>query len=155
MEKSSTLWKYKFEVLGEVVGKERPRFARGHTYTPKKTKDYETAIKNSFRCKCSYLSKKALRIKILAYFSVPNSTPKSKKEKMLLNQVSCTKKPDFDNIAKIVCDALNNVAYHDDAQIAESIVMKRWGGQDKLVVMLEEIGEPYKKIGGQKNGRKS
>lgn len=145
---SSTLWQYRFEVLGEVVGKERPRFAQGHTYTPKKTKDYEIMIKNTFRCKCSYLSKKALRIKILAYFSVPKSASKAKKEKMLRNELICTKKPDFDNIAKIVCDALNNVAYYDDSQITESIVMKRWGGQNKLVVILEEIGEPYKKIGG-------
>lgn len=67
---------------------------------------------------------------------------------MLRNELICTKKPDFDNIAKVVCDALNKVAYYDDSQIAESIVMKRWGGQDKLVVILEEIGEPYKKIGG-------
>lgn len=141
---TSTLWQYKFEVLGEVVGKERPRFARGHTYTPEKTKNYETAIKNSFRCKCSHFSKKALRIKILAYLEPPKNISKTKREKMLKNEIACTKKPDADNIAKVVCDALNKVAYHDDSQIVDLVVLKRWGIVNKITVYIEEIGEPYK-----------
>ena len=33
-------------------------------------------------------------------------------------------KPDWDNLAKAVCDALNGLAYHDDAQIVRSTVEK-------------------------------
>ena len=46
-----------FEVEGEVIGKGRPRFTRqGRTYTPKKTLDYERAIKRAYISKYSYLS---------------------------------------------------------------------------------------------------
>ena len=52
----------------------------------------------------------------------------------------CTrkKKPDADNIAKIICDALNNVAYHDDTQVIELIVVKKYAREPKVKVALAE-----------------
>jgi len=35
-------------------------------------------------------------------------------------------RPDFDNLTKLVLDALNNLAWHDDAQITDCIVKKRY-----------------------------
>lgn len=128
----------RFEVAGEVIGKGRPRFTRqGRTYTPKKTLDYERAIKR----KCSYLSKKSLRIKICAYLEVAGSHSKVKKSKMLMNLLQCTKKPDVDNIVKVVLDALNKVAYQDDTQVVELVAIKRWSNTSKLKIVIEEIGE--------------
>lgn len=64
----------KFVVAGEIVGKGRPRFTRsGRTYTPKRTTDYERTIKTAYLNKYSYLSQKALRIKICAYLEVARS----------------------------------------------------------------------------------
>lgn len=143
---NSIQWKCRFDVIGEVIGKERPKFTKGRAYTPSKTKNYEELIKNTFVSKYNYLSKKAIRIKIIAYFAPPKSASKLKKEKMLRNELACTKKPDFDNIAKSVCDALNNVAYKDDSQIVDSIVLKRWGAFEKITVYIEEVGEPYNNI---------
>lgn len=37
-----------------------------------------------------------------------------------------TKKPDADNLVKLVCDALNTRGYRDDAQIVSMDVRKRW-----------------------------
>lgn len=35
-----------FEVMGQPIGKGRPRFTRsGHTYTPEKTREYERRIR--------------------------------------------------------------------------------------------------------------
>ena len=48
------------------------------------------------------------------------------------------KKPDIDNIAKIVADALNKVAYDDDSQICDMKIIKRYGEQEKLIIELEE-----------------
>ena len=54
----------RFEVLGEVIGKGRPRFTKqGRTYTPKKTLDYERAIKRAYLNKYTYLSKSRLELK--------------------------------------------------------------------------------------------
>ncbi|HHL2031183.1 RusA family crossover junction endodeoxyribonuclease [Clostridium perfringens] len=44
-----------------------------------------------------------------------------------------TKKPDADNIAKIILDSLNGIAYKDDSQIIELMVVKRHTEDDKKV----------------------
>ena len=132
----------RFEVLGEVIGKGRPRFTRsGRTYTPKKTLDYEREIKIAYTSKYTYLSKRSLRIKICAYLEVTKSHSKVKKQKMLANELQCTKKPDADNIVKVVLDALNKVAYQDDTQVVELVAIKRWSNESRLKVIIEEIGE--------------
>lgn len=132
----------RFEVAGEIVGKGRPKFTkRGRTYTPKKTSIYERTIKIAYLNKYSYLSKKSLRIKICAYLEVAKSHSKVKKTKMLDNLLQCTKKPDIDNIAKVVLDALNKVAYLDDTQVVELVAIKRWSNESRLKVIIEEIGE--------------
>lgn len=135
----------KFVVAGEIVGKGRPRFTRsGRTYTPKRTTDYERTIKTAYLNKYSYLSQKALRIKICAYLEVARSHPKVKKSKMLMNLLQCTKKPDIDNITKVVLDALNKVAYQDDTQVVELVAIKRWSNTSRLVVIIEELGKTMK-----------
>lgn len=132
----------RFEVLGEIIGKGRPRFTKqGRTYTPKKTLDYERTIKRAYLNKYTYLSKKSIRIKICAYLEVAKSHSKVKKQKMLDNELQCTKKPDVDNIVKVVLDALNKVAYQDDTQVVEVIAIKRWSNESRLKVIIEEIGE--------------
>ena len=50
-----------------------------------------------------------------------------------------TKKPDCDNIAKIVLDALNGIAYHDDAQVAELTVIKTYSRAPRVLVEITEV----------------
>lgn len=50
-----------------------------------------------------------------------------------------TKKPDADNIAKTICDALNGVAYDDDKQIAWLSVYKQYSENESIYVTIEEI----------------
>ncbi len=52
---------------------------------------------------------------------------------------SPTLKPDTDNIAKVVCDALNGVAYHDDKQITSLTVDKVWAddGIERVEIEIE------------------
>lgn len=49
------------------------------------------------------------------------------------------KKPDADNIAKIICDSLNNVAYRDDTQVIELTVIKRYAKEPKVKVMISAL----------------
>ena len=46
-------------------------------------------------------------------------------------------KPDADNLAKFVLDALNGVYYKDDSQIYELIVRKQYGDLDSVYVQLD------------------
>lgn len=134
--------KYEFEVIGEVIGKERPRvnMYTGSVYTPGKTKDYEFLIQQYFKMK--YPNYQTLEgrvaIEIIAYLKIPKSTSKVKKQEMLDNKISPTKKPDVDNIAKVILDAMNKFVFKDDNQVAKISVEKRYGEEEKIEVLVEE-----------------
>ena len=52
------------------------------------------------------------------------------------------KRPDFDNIGKIIADALNGVAYRDDAQIVEAKLVKIYvDGPGATSVTIGTVGK--------------
>lgn len=134
--------KYEFEVPGEIVGKERPRvnMYTGRVYTPNKTKDYELLVQQYFKIK--YPNYKMLEgrisIDIIAYLKIPKSTNKAKTQEMLENKLSPTKKPDVDNIAKSILDAMNGFVFKDDNQVSKISVEKRFALEEKAVITVEE-----------------
>lgn len=133
---------YEFEVPGKVIGKGRPRLNSytGVVYTPTKTKDYETLVEQHFLLK--YPRFKALegriKVNIIAYFSIPKTTKKSDINEMLENNISPTKKPDIDNIVKVVLDSMNKFAFKDDNQITKLEVEKKYALEDKVYIKIEE-----------------
>ena len=81
-----------------------------------------------------------LDIRIFAYYSIPKSTSKKKRELMLAGKIRPTKKPDFDNIAKIICDSLNGIAYQDDKLIVDGMFRKFYSEQPRVEVKILQIG---------------
>jgi Holliday junction resolvase RusA-like endonuclease len=69
-----------------------------------------------------------VHLEIKAYYR------KAKGNKMLY---PCLK-VDADNLIKVVCDALNGVAYIDDKQVVSVVMDKLWGEPEKVVVIIEE-----------------
>ncbi len=134
--------KYKFEVLGEIVGKERPRvnMYTYRVYTPNKTKDYEFLVQQYFRMQYPKYEtlKGRISINIIAYLKIPQSTSKTKVQEMLENKISPTKKPDADNIAKSILDAMNGLVFEDDNQVSKISVEKRFALEEKAVIEVEE-----------------
>lgn len=134
--------KYEFEVPGAIKGKGRPRVNSytGIVYTPTTTKDYEYLVEQYFLLK--YPKFKPLEgrvsVDIKATFNIPKSTKKQDKEKMLENSISPTKKPDIDNIVKIILDAMNKFAFKDDTQITKLTVEKIYGEEEKVFINIEE-----------------
>ena len=132
-----------FTIPGEPFGKQRPRHSRvsGTTYTPKETKLHEQLIQWEYRkqCRDRFLEGTQIRIIITAVMSIPKSTPKYKRTDMLSGKIRPTKKPDWDNIGKLVCDALNGVAYDDDKCVCEAVVRKFYGCEPRVIVRLEDI----------------
>ena len=133
---------YEFEVPGKVIGKGRPRLNTytGIVYTPTKTKDYETLIEQYFMIKYPRFKilEGRIKVSIIAYFSIPKSTNKTETEKMLKNDISPTKKPDIDNIVKIILDSMNKFAFKDDIQITKLEVEKKYGEEDKVYIKIQE-----------------
>lgn len=132
--------KIEFEILGKPIGKGRPRVGKWGTYTPKPTANYETLVKFTFSNLFPdfEIMKKPIKAEITAVFTVPKSYSKKQIAEIEKKPVY-TKKPDCDNIAKIILDSLNGLAYNDDNQIYNLKVIKRYGNQEKVIVNLEEV----------------
>lgn len=132
-----------FIVDGKPQGKQRPRFSRisKTVYTPNKTAKYEKQIAKAYTDsggKCipadCYVS-----VNVSAFFPVPKSYSKKKREDCLERKLRPDKKPDMDNILKVVLDALNEVAYEDDKQVVELIGRKYYTESDGFLwVSVEE-----------------
>lgn len=132
-----------FVVEGKPTGKGRPRFKRVgnfvQTYTPANTAEYEKLVKLRFQNAGGAITDKPVKIEIVALFAPPKSARKKDKIEMLANRILPEKKPDCDNIAKIILDALNKIAYVDDAQVVELSVKKKYASEAKVSVHIEEI----------------
>lgn len=133
-------------VEGEPKGKGRPRFTRaGHAYTPARTREYEDLIAlralQEMRGRHPIPRDVPLHVKIIAIFGVPVSWPKKKRLAALQGVLRHTQKPDYDNVAKAVCDALNGIVFEDDCQIVRGYVEKIYGPEPMLKIFIEELKE--------------
>lgn len=129
-----------FSVLGEPVGKARQRVTRFGTYTPAATVLYENLIKTEYRRQCRdhrFDDKQPLRMEIKAEYLIPATASKIKRAAMLRGEIRPMKKPDWDNVGKVVSDALNKLAYRDDTQIVDCTVRKFYSDRPKITVSLD------------------
>ena len=147
-----------FTVIGDPQGKARPRFSRAgksvRTYTPTATQKYEELVRY---CAVSAMREKrigpitvSVSLTIKAYFKIPNSYTKKRREDCLNGDERPSKKPDSDNIAKIVLDGLNpkmkrskvlhkmvclqQGLYLDDKQVV-SLNVEKWYAEEPRVVI--------------------
>jgi Holliday junction resolvase RusA-like endonuclease len=135
------------EVPGVPEPKGRPRAGRTfgggvRMYTPKKTESYEAKVaylaRQEMKARNLPLLMGPLRLEIEAYWPALQGTAK-KRAHLTLPKAT---KPDFDNVAKAVCDALNGVAFSDDGQIHECLVRKWFapvGAPARVVVHIATV----------------
>lgn len=130
-----------FIIPGEPQGKGRPRFGNGHARTPEKTRSYEEAVRYYYLAQCHQapFDKDApLVVTIEAVFGLAKGDSTKKRQAKLCGLLRPVKRPDFDNIGKIICDALNGAAYHDDAQITTAHIIKRYGVEPCVKVWISK-----------------
>lgn len=129
----------KFVVPGEPRAKARPRISTktGIAYTPKGTIQYENWVKTCFMEQDGKKIDGQISAKITAYYSIPKSTSKKKREEMLQGKIRPVKKPDVDNIVKSILDSLNKIAYDDDSQVVKCDVEKFYDDNPRVEVELK------------------
>lgn len=135
-----------FTIYGKPQGKARPRMTRtGSVYTPHDTVKYEhqviAAYNEAAGDHCGWFNGEPVTVTIDAQYAIPQSTTKRNRERIALGDLQPTKKPDADNIAKIICDGLNGVAYKDDAQITALHVFKSYANVEPCVRVCVEAGD--------------
>lgn len=126
---------YAFEISTPPKGKGRPRFGKGKVYTPKRTADFERHVGLVARSKIRQPLTGAIRMELVFTFKTPKSWTKKKTAANLWRPH--TQKPDLDNLEKAILDALNEIAFEDDCQVAEVTKRKLWGNTDKITVRIE------------------
>jgi Holliday junction resolvase RusA-like endonuclease len=115
-----------FEVLGEPVGKERPRKGvNRYFYTPARTKAYEQHVAlsalaeiNAVKGEKPFIPSGPVTIEIHVH------TPKTT--------------PDLDNVLKSVIDGLNGIAYRDDSQVVYILARRMHSQQPRVKVWVGE-----------------
>jgi Holliday junction resolvase RusA-like endonuclease len=128
-----------YSVEGDPVGKQRPRFSRGRTYTPKKTVDYESLIAS--KASQAMGSSEPLQTPVAIFIWISHAIPASyskKRKEACLNGLDWPKKPDLDNVAKVFLDAMNGIVYKDDVQVVKLRVSKRYDTDSKVDVLVRE-----------------
>jgi Holliday junction resolvase RusA-like endonuclease len=128
-----------FTVPGTPIGKARPRITKHGAYTPEKTVIAEDTIRRAYNSSILFGADIPLRLCVDAFFPIPQSKSERVKGEMLKGFIRPTKKPDWDNIGKLVSDALNQVAYYDDKQIVECTVRKFYSDRPRLEIRIEEV----------------
>jgi Holliday junction resolvase RusA-like endonuclease len=129
----------KFTIPGKPQGKARPRVTVHGTYTPKPTKDYENLVRAEYLRQTNgakFPAGAALGMYIMAYYPIPKGTSRAKRRAMEECVIYPIARPDIDNIFKAVADALNGVAYHDDAQIVNCEVNKIYAKEPCVRVLI-------------------
>lgn len=131
----------KFVSYGEPVAKGRPRFCmRGKfpgTYTPKKTVNAENDLKaQALKFRPKSLIMGPIEIDIGVYRSMPKSLSKNKRQLALDKLLRPISRPDWDNYAKLVCDALNGLFWKDDSQVVTAVVKKYYSDTPRIEVSM-------------------
>lgn len=133
-----------FTVPMEPVAKGRPRFStRGgfaRAYTPKKTLDAEAIVAAYGRQHRKHLGEHhfsgPVTLSVVFFMPIPKSAPKKQRE-ILKMGAPHVKKPDGENLGKLVADALNGILYEDDSQLYVMRFEKTYAVEPRIEITLE------------------
>jgi Holliday junction resolvase RusA-like endonuclease len=129
-------------VLGVPVAKGRPRFSKetGRAYTPAKTASFEAQLKYAA---LQVMGDRPplegpLEVEMTVVVPIAPSWPKKRQQAAREGREFPTKKPDWDNFAKVV-DALNLVVWVDDGQVVDGRVRKRYGEKPGMWIKVTPL----------------
>lgn len=135
---------YDMVIPGEAVPQGRPRFGRGRTYDPPKSREYKEYVR-----RLAYFSVPRgtvchpltcpVRLTCMIYRAVPKSWSRRKRADAIAGKIRPTTKPDVSNIIKGIEDALNGVWYADDSQIVEYGFVGKWYAEEPCVYVRLDV----------------
>lgn len=126
----------------EPVAKGRPRFFRGHAYTPKNTQEYEKKIAEYYKEQTDDFYDSAIKVKLIFNMPIPKSITKKNRMLIMANEIKYIKRPDCDNLCKSFTDALNGIAYEDDCLITKLTIEKKYSTENNVgteMIISEDV----------------
>lgn len=122
----------KFEIPPRPKG--RPRFAKGHAYTPKLTNEYEKTIAEEYVLKGLKKHLGAISVFITFNYRIPMSRIKELKHGDI-----CVEKASVDTLSKGIIDSLNGIAFLDKKMIYKISVEKKWNERNSIELLIFEF----------------
>lgn len=137
----------KFTIPGEPCAQGRPRFSTLGGYVkaidPAKSRNQKSYIKYLATAAAKQqgwtYTYRPLYVEIIAYMGIPKSKSKKWRAAAIRGQERPTKKPDVDNLFKLVTDALSGILYNDDKQIVSCRVQKWYSEEPRTEVKITEV----------------
>lgn len=131
---------YRITIPGLLRAKGRPRFGNGRTFTDAKTVQAEKHIQ---RHAIEQIGKPCLtgplQVSLTIRIAPPPSWSRKKTADALAGRILPTSRPDIDNQMKTAADALNGIAWKDDAQIVDAALSRRYGAESLTVIEVRQI----------------
>ena len=134
-----------FIVPGEPKAQGRPRFTTHggfpRAYDPKTSVDFKARVALCAKESGLISTNGAVKVSIEVHIKRPQAMCRKKDFKGL---IPCGKRPDCDNYAKSVMDALSGIAFRDDGQVQELLVRKWYheiGGSPRTEISIEAFPE--------------
>ena len=130
---------YHFDFPGVPVPQKQTRWTRGGiVYDPSK-KDKEKlqwflkplAPKEPLSC--------PVELTIHFFMPIPKATNKALRRQMINRVILPDKKPDEDNLAYLVTNALKEIVYDDDKRVCAKHVYKLYGEEPKTIIRVRPI----------------
>lgn len=125
----------------KALSKERPRAGKGgHFFTPKRTKEYERAVKEAALVFATDAPVDfPVRIVVDIVHSIPKSWPLWRANLAQQNLIS-PNRGDLDNKVKAISDALNGIVFIDDVQINHIDASMKYGVRERVNVEVLRSG---------------
>jgi Holliday junction resolvase RusA-like endonuclease len=128
-----------FHIPGRPIPKARPRVVNGHAYTPRETADYERAVQWCYKAHAPGATPISTPCAVEMVFRFP--IPASARRKTMPDKIKAGDpypyRGDLDNLCKAVLDALNGLAFTDDALVVEISARKEYGEPGAEVTITE------------------
>ena len=129
---------FQFEIHGPLKVQKQTRWANNCAYDPSK-KDKEMMQWQIKPFAPQTLITGPVELTIAFFFPVPKSASKLVRTQMLNRLILPDKRPDEDNLAYIVTNALKNLVYDDDCRVCAKHVYKFYGEEPKTVIRVRPI----------------
>jgi Holliday junction resolvase RusA-like endonuclease len=129
-------------VVGHPVGKGRPRFGNGRTWTPAGTVEQEDRIRLAWEQAGEPKVDGPLELTVRLGVRRPRTHFTTK------GALSATgrrfpqphrTKPDIENAWKLVADSLNELAWPDDVQFVEGHMYRSWSDEAYTLIEVREL----------------
>ena len=128
-----------FHIPGPPVPKARPRVVKGHAFTPQKTADYENTVRWCYKAAAGGAApiSTPCAVEMVFRFAIPASARRKRLPDLIKPGDPHTHRPDIDNLSKAVLDALNGLAFTDDALVVGIAARKEYGEPGAEVTITE------------------